>query len=523
MSMDQKSAGIAAGLKRLLKDSAGNVSIFLGIAAIPMFLGLGTAIDSIRASREQTAFQAALDAATIAVAADARSDFTGLDASQKESKRLLLQTMAQNYLNQNYVSGTGGISDVTVALTIDGRNINTAASHVFPTAIMGLVGINSMTMNLTSQTKRAQSGGVELTMVMDTTGSMDWNASGGTTNVVNDKRITGSRAAARTLLSIIYGGTAAAFPDNANIRLSFVPFAMAVNLDNAIPDFQAGWVDTAHLNPLSSLNKSKATMNNKDNYAAWNGNWTGCVEARAMSTGAAGTDYNLNDAAPVASNPATLFPAFYNADSNTPAATGCAATNIIPMTYKRATVEQGITDMQALGGTIIPEGLAWGWRTISPTEPFTQVAASPNQAAATIAPYHDTKWHKIMVLMTDGDNRVPADGNGNSLYYSSYGYPNMATGPNNRFGTSTTSATTANALIDSNLTALCNNVKAQGIELYVTGFGTSMTQATRNILRSCASAPASSHYSDAADNATLLSFFTQIGNNINENALYVSQ
>jgi Flp pilus assembly protein TadG len=518
MSMDQKSAGIAVGLKRLLKDSAGNVSIFLGIAAIPMFLGLGTAIDSIRASREQTAFQAALDAATIAVAADARSDFTGLDASQKEAKRLLLQTMAQNYLNQNYVSGTGGISDVTVALTIDGRNINTAATHAFPTAIMGLIGINTMTMNLTSQTKRAQSGGVELTMVMDTTGSMAWNAAGNATSVVSEQRITGARTAAQKLLEIIYAGDKISKPDNPNIRASFVPFAQAVNLDVTIPDYQSSWIDTTHLNPLSSLNKLKSALNNKDNYAAWNGAWTGCVEARAKTVGATDVNYLTNDVAPDSSVPATLFPAYFNPSGG--GAAGCAASNIVPMTYKRASIEQAILDMNPANGTVIPEGLAWGWRTISPTEPFSKVAASgtaASTAATTIAPYNDSKWHKIMVLMTDGDNSVSPTG------YYAYGYGNIPVGANNRYGVNTTDAATADAVLDTNLTTICTNIKATGVELYVTGFGTSMTQSTRDILKNCASLPTSSHYTDATNNTTLLSFFTQIGNNINENALYVSQ
>ena len=45
--------------------------------------------------------------------------------------------------------------------------------------------------------------------------------------------------------------------------------------------------------------------------------------------------------------------------------------------------------MTARGPTVIPEGLAWGWRVLSPTEPFTKVEAGPTQAATTISPYND--------------------------------------------------------------------------------------------------------------------------------------
>ena len=79
---------------------------------------------------------------------------------------------------------------------------------------------------------------------------------------------------------------------------------------------------------------------------------------------------------------------------------------MVPLTYDRSKVETGINAMTARGPTVIPEGLAWGWRVLSPTEPFTKVEAGPTQAASTISPYNDARWQKIMVLMTDGENDV---------------------------------------------------------------------------------------------------------------------
>ena len=87
---------------------------------------------------------------------------------------------------------------------------------------------------------------------------------------------------------------------------------------------------------------------------------------------------------------------------------GCAKTSIVPMTYKRANVEAGITAMVAAGNTLIAEGIAWGWRVLSPTEPFTKVEASTSFPADTISTYHHPRWLKIMVVMTDGDNDISA-------------------------------------------------------------------------------------------------------------------
>ncbi len=69
--------------------------------------------------------------------------------------------------------------------------------------------------------------------------------------------------------------------------------------------------------------------------------------------------------------------------------------------------------MTAAGNTLIGEGLAWGMRSISNTEPLTQVQGTASISAATISPFNDVRWQKTVVLMTDGDNDLGA---------GSYGY-----------------------------------------------------------------------------------------------------
>ena len=141
----------------------------------------------------------------------------------------------------------------------------------------------------------------------------------------------------------------------------------------------------------------------------------------------------------------------------------CAVSSVVPLTYNRSRVEDGITAMTARGPTVIPEGLAWGWRVLSPTEPFTKVEAGPTQAATTISPYNDAKWQKIIVLMTDGENDVLSNGNQinslNGSWYSAYGRGRATS--HNRFGTTTTS--NWNPALTTNMQTLCTNIKAQNI------------------------------------------------------------
>ena len=92
--------------------------------------------------------------------------------------------------------------------------------------------------------------------------------------------------------------------------------------------------------------------------------------------------------------------------STTPAGpwSGCAKTPIVPMTYKRSNIETGINAMSAAGNTLIAEGLAWGMRVQSPSQPFTKVEGTASIAADTISTYNHPRWMKTVVLMTDGDN-----------------------------------------------------------------------------------------------------------------------
>jgi hypothetical protein len=279
-----------------------------------------------------------------------------------------------------------------------------------------------LSLSTTSQVKKAMRP-VELTLVMDTTGSMS-----------TDNKIGGAKTAAKSLLNTLYGGPLASYPESEFIRVSLVPFAAAVRLNQSAYDFNLGWIDTTGANPLSHLNFNDPTW---DNFMAWGKiknssdqlmQWNGCVEARGSATSSAGDDLNQNDVAPgdPITGPDTLFPAYFSPDtvtgygttyigtSGTPNEltsltnaqkldgsdagllyrqknqnkyefnganvkiyteaynttgpwTGCAASAIVPMTYDRRKLEAGIDAMQARGPTLIAEGLNWGWKTISPT------------------------------------------------------------------------------------------------------------------------------------------------------------
>ena len=570
-------------LKAFRNDCLGSVTHITAVAAIPMMIAAGAAIDTVRINREQVAFDAAVDSAALAVASDDRASLAGLSESQAATRIAELEAYAKKYMEENYTPQFGSNPVMDVKVEITGQYVQLTADHDFPTTIMSLTGIEKINLVATSQIMKAMRP-IEMVLVMDTTGSM---ASSG--------KIDGAKTAARDLLSTVYGGTLAQVPESEYLRIALVPFAAGVRLNPNAYDFNLNWVDTTGLNPLSKLNFNSSTWNN---YSAWSQlkktsstyhTWNGCVEARMRGSSASGTDYNVNDAAPASGTPATLFPAYFAPDSpsfgsstsygtyandtwngsyipesgtpsevagmtttqkndtstagliyrqqnqakyvnrnigseSTTSATngpwkGCAKTPIVPLTYNRANVEAGITAMAAAGNTLIAEGVAWGWRVLSPGEPFTKVEASTSFPADTISTYNHPRWLKIMVIMTDGDNDISAGVDTlNGTTYTAYGR-GKETLADNRFGT--TNSSEVMGKLDDAMSEACTKAKAEGIELYVTSFGTGVSTATRAKLQACATD--ADNYQHASSSADLAAFFNHIGQDVLNKSIYVSK
>jgi len=71
---------------------------------------------------------------------------------------------------------------------------------------------------------------------------------------------------------------------------------------------------------------------------------------------------------------------------------GCAGSRDAP--HNITSVRTKISNLTTTGSTHIPSGLLWGWRTLSPTTPFTEVTSAPENST------------RAIVLMTDGANTM---------------------------------------------------------------------------------------------------------------------
>ena len=489
--------------RRLARDTSANVAMMFGLSIIPVLIATGTVVDYSRASSVQERLGHALDAAALAV------------GSSLETDEVVLKGIARTYFESNYpdlASEVGG----NLAVTITNETISVSATAVVDTAIVKIVGIDHLSVAASTMVTKETSG-AEVVLVLDNTGSMGWSNKIGTL-----------KTASTDLINIVFG-------DQENpefLKFGLVPFSASVNVGSAYQG--SGWIDTNGLSSYHGLNFAGGG-NVFSMYDALNDkSWNGCVQARPAP-------YDTTDAAPDSSNGDTLWVPYFapdepdswpaneagywyansyvsddehwsnlnmfqrqkktskysgeNVGSNAGPHFNCEIAPLTPLTNNKQAILTAINSMVATGSTVIPSGLAWGWRVLSSTAPFTEGAA-----------YSDDRFRKVIVLLTDGMNDVGTSGqqalpNPNLSWYSGYGYVEQG-----RLGT--TNMAQAHAELDSRTAQLCENIKAEGILIYTITFQLA-DGPIKTLMQNCASDPA--NYFDSPDNATLKEHFQAIG------------
>lgn len=411
-------------LHAFARNERGGVAVFIALALIPMMVAAGMAIDLSRAYLVKARLSHALDAAGLAVGSMRTATTNSAYLEQK-----FLEFVDLNYA----ATDLGATHDLT--FTDVGGVITVTGKATLDTVFMRIVGIDTMTVGADAEIV-VETSGLELVMVLDNTGSMKSNG-----------KLGDMKTASLELIDILFGDQTA--PEL--LKVGLVPFDQTVNIGSANEKF----VPNA---------KGKAWGLSK---------WGGCVMARKYP-------HDARDSNPAAGG---SWEPFYNPNSSWDHNKYCP-NPITPLTNDRATLEDEINAMEALGSTHINLGAVWGWRTISPGEPFAEGAA-----------YNDPDWNKAVILLTDGENTMI------DSFYSAYGKLNEA-----KLGT--TNGQSAASEMDKRLLEVCTGMKNDGIIVYTITFQVPDIT-TRKIFETCATD--TGKYYDSPDAATLNVAFRAIG------------
>jgi len=496
-------------IRKFWADRRGSYTIVFGLTGLTLVVGAGGTTDMMRYLDTRAKLQDAVDGAALTVANQHKNDE---DQSGSDSDR------ARSHLSKTFDARFGTIGTVTA--TTSGNSLTVAANATIDTYFLKIGGLSTLTTSATS-TAAWSSSSLEIALVLDTTGSMADNG-----------KLTALKSAAASLVDTL----SAKASSNYSIKFSLVPFSNFVNVGPG--NSAAAWIDQGG-SQRSSLYDAyfSSHADRMAIFTKFGKTWPGCVETRPAP-------YDMDETAPTTGTPDTLFvPAVHpdepdsgsyiandyvndqsSSDSITkmknkakydnPQGTDlsnstlysnyqvpkgpqfmCDVKPIQRLTTNYSSVKSQIQALTAAGSTNLPEGIAWGWRAISPKAPFADGKS-----------YSDSDNSKILVILTDGTNAINTFPTSLGGAYSSWGYPYSQ-----RLGSNP--GTNLRAGLDAKTNTVCTKIKAAGIKVYTIGLMID-DNSGQQLLSDCSSGAAYYYNSPSANQ--LQSVFDDIAKKISK-------
>ncbi len=465
-------------------DSRGGVAVLFGVAIVPLMCFVGIGFDTARAYMVKSRLSSALDAAGLA------GGVSFFLANRDDDIRM--------YFDANYPDGFLGSTVDGPHITVDevDEKIELDASATVKTTFMRLVGTESITVYSSAEVTRKMTA-LDVVLSIDVSGSMGYAAPGGGT------RLQAAKTAARELIGILFGvDTSEEF-----LHIGLVPWSSKVNVMTDGESYDPGATTTEAVSGF--VNPETGAAENLVYYANNSkvpllvtppSNWRGCVFSRYTHNGTNDDDGDIRFGP--FSGGGTDWPAWQPVFAGNHATWGgepvpgwqdcelsaggeecaaCPERGITPLQHERDVIEDAVNDLTAGGNTNIPAGLGWAWRVLKPEAPFTEAIANP-----------EYKREQAIVLLTDGENCAK----------SGDGYKRV-------FG----NCNGGRAEMDERLRLLADNVKADGVIVYVIQFANAGTE-LQDLLKEVASGPNGPYYHYAPTANSLRQVFREIANHL---------
>ncbi len=458
------------GFKNLMslyiRSTRATLLVLFAVSA-PLIIGaVGMALDISHAYLVKERLTHALDAAALAATAAAASGSS-------------LEQRLNRFFEVNYPEHKVGVA-YDLNYQINGDDVVVTAKAYYKTMFLNVLGVDKI--NVDAQTTvRREVRGLEVALVVDVTGSMQ------------GRKIEDLRTASLSFVDIIFNRV----KDKRFLKVGLVPYAATVNIGSIAADYVELPIVPARADVTYDM--SEPTQ------------WQGCVMARPYP-------YDTNDDSV---NDGGYWDAFWwehttgdednnfwdeekGGDLNLPYRNcnnrrtpnlGCPTDNpIVPLTNDEDTLVTAIEDIVywCRGGTLGNLGMTWGWRVLSPEEPFNEGAS-----------YESEYWRKAVVMMTDGENQLwKKPGIDEQSDFSAYGYIDEG-----QLGTTNRGDGVREA--NERFAETCDMMKDKGIAIYTVTFGNSIIgKPSEQYYKDCASDE--SKYYAAANGDDLIAAFESI-------------
>jgi Flp pilus assembly protein TadG len=303
-------------MQRFLNNQNGTVAVFTAIAAVPLLIAAGTAVDFVRLSAAQTEVQSVIDTAALAAA--------GLK-DKTDSERI---AAAQMSFDINIKRGPAASMLPVATFKIIDKAVVATVDLEMPTSFMALAGITVVKTQSHAEVKILTDKKAEVALVLDYSGSMEDAIGGGV-------KYLAMRDAATNLVNDLNAS------DPKKVKFALVPFSHHV----------------------------KTTLPSAFVLGATGATWTGCTQDRKYP-------YNVSDATP-STAAASKWNQVMAPDHAAWDCSGYAAHNlkIVDLTDNAKKITDQLAAMTPYAWTHIALGVEFGYHVLSPNAPFTEGVA----------------------------------------------------------------------------------------------------------------------------------------------------
>ncbi len=363
---------------RYAGDAGGNVSVLVAVSVLALAALAGGVVDYATALGHKAKLQAAVDSGTLHAARELRKNGDLSDAD--------LQALVTEHVQSVFgaIADRGfGIEGIAATRDATGYGVRVTVRGSYGTSFLRLLGIRRLDVDVKSSAAFGHPP-LEIALVLDNTGSMDYDADGhlcdGAPGCVN--RMSILKDAVRNFVSELERNSDG---DPESIRVGIVPYSHYVRVESSLRG--ESWIDMSHVTQEEcTLRQGPACLQYTTVV-----DWDGFLGFRGDGLNETDDSYNMHGVPAVNDSSPLYLPAL------------APILPLMPLNEEgRQAILDRVAEMQPDGGTYIPGGLIWGARLLSPEAPFTEGA----DAAETVA----RGLRKVIVLMTDGINTCSPDG-----------------------------------------------------------------------------------------------------------------
>ena len=438
--------------KRFLKQDEGAIAPVVGLSMLALCVAVGAAVDYGRVTNAQARLAASLDAAVIQV------------ANQKTGSLAQLETIAKAALEKNYgADDYDKVSEFKLTGEV-GVKLKASATVRVKTWFMSIVGYKYVDIPIASEAIADSGINVEVALVLDNTGSMDW-VPGADRNPRSGEssRLTALKNAANKFIDMVVLEEQTPYFS----KIALVPYAANVTPGPLINMARMAYTAGATCTSFSTTPLCQYYNVNKGRYT-YGGGVRNCVTERQ------GAAYNTDD--DMASFRA--MPEYVDV---------CNKAFVKMLTSNKSVLHDMINIMDGNNGTAGHIGIQWGIQMLSPKTTLNLALSGTARTEAKPMPYDTPKLKKVMVIMTDGEfNHENCNGFDDGIAC------------NNSNGDSLQQAA-----------GMCNAAKGNGIEIYFINLtSTTPSNAVQTMMSACSSD--ASHIILANDAAALDAAFSRI-------------